>query len=62
MSAATINAQASQFASVRFLQTIGRAIDARDTYEELAVLNDAELAKRGIDRGGVFQKVLAKLG
>lgn len=62
MSAATINAQAGQFSGVRFFQTLGRALDARDTYEELSVLNDAELAKRGIDRGDVVQHVLAKLG
>jgi|GEM_PF-4666340 len=62
MSAVTINAQASQIPGVRFLKSLGRALDARDTYNELALLNDTELSKRGLDRNSIFKHVVEKLG
>ncbi|MDA0656107.1 MAG: hypothetical protein O2912_06860 [Proteobacteria bacterium] len=62
MSAATINAQASENAGVRFLRSFGQALNARDTFNELNILSDADLAKRGLNRDQVIEQVVAKLG
>ncbi|MGY9107197.1 MAG: hypothetical protein ACKVG0_11830 [Alphaproteobacteria bacterium] len=62
MNAATINAQASENAGVRFLRSFGQALNARDAFNELTVLSDADLAKRGLRRDQIIEQVVAKLG
>ena len=47
---------------LRFLNSLGRALDARDTFNELSLLNDLELSKRGLDRNGISKHVVEKLG
>ena len=54
--------KSNQFLGIKFLRTIGRALDARDTYCELSVLNDIELAKRGLNRNDIAKQAMAKLG
>jgi hypothetical protein len=61
MTAATMNAQAGRKTGFRFLETFGKALNARDTFNELNALNDQELAKRGLTRDGVLDEVVAKL-
>ena len=46
---------------LRFLNSLGRALDARDTFNELSLLNDLELSKRGLDRNGISKHVVEKL-
>ena len=62
MSALKIKGQAGQIPRLRFLNSLGRALDARDTFNELSLLNDLELSKRGLDRNGISIHVVEKLG
>ena len=62
MSASRLENKPGQFVGVRMLQAIGRALDARDTYRELSVLNDVELAKRGLHRNDIVKQAMEKLG
>ena len=62
MSASRSGNKPGQFVGVRVLQAIGRALDARDTYRELSVLNDVELAKRGLHRNDIVKQAMEKLG
>ena len=62
MSAVKIKGQAGQIPRLRFLNSLGRALDARDTFNELSLLNDLELSKRGLDRNGISKHVVDKLG
>ena len=47
---------------LRFLNSLGRALDARDTFNELSLLNDLELSKRGLDRNDISKHVVETLG
>ena len=62
MAASRSGSRSGQFVGVRVLQAIGRALDARDTYRELSVLNDVELAKRGLHRNDIVKQAMEKLG
>ena len=62
MAALRSGSKSGQFVGVRVLQAIGRALDARDTYRELSVLNDVELAKRGLHRNDIVKQAMEKLG
>ena len=62
MTASRSGSRPGQFVGVRILQAIGRALDARDTYRELSVLNDVELAKRGLHRNDIVKQAMEKLG
>ena len=62
MSAIKLSAQASRFPGIRFLNSFGRALNARDAFNELSLLNDSELSKRGLDRNSLFKHVVEKLG
>ena len=62
MAASKSGSKNGQFVGVRVLRAIGRALDARDTYRELSVLNDVELAKRGLHRSDIVKQAMAKLG
>ena len=62
MAASRSGSNPGQFVGVRVLQAIGRALDARDTYRELSVLNDVELAKRGLHRNDIAKQAMEKLG
>jgi hypothetical protein len=52
----------SENAGVRFLRSFGQALNARDAFNELTVLSDADLAKRGLRRDQIIEQVVAKLG
>ncbi|MBC27456.1 MAG: hypothetical protein CMM41_11590 [Rhodospirillaceae bacterium] len=62
MASSRLGMKPRQFVGVRVLQAIGRALDARDTYRELSVLNDVELAKRGLHRNDIVKQAMEKLG
>ena len=62
MSAVTIKGRAGQIPRLRFLNSLGRALDARDTFNELSLLNDLELSKRGLDRNSISKHIVEKLG
>ena len=62
MTASRSESKPGRFVGVRVLQAIGRALDARDTYRELSVLNDVELAKRGLHRNDIVKQAMEKLG
>ena len=62
MGAIKASAQASQFPGIRFLNSFGRALNARDAFNEVSLMNDSELSKRGLDRNSIFKHVLEKLG
>ena len=62
MTASRLGNKPRQFVGVRVLQAIGKALDARDIYRELSVLNDVELAKRGLHRNDVAKQAMEKLG
>jgi hypothetical protein len=62
MSTVTITGRAGQIPRLRFLNSLGRALVARDTFNELSLLNDLELSKRGLDRNGISKHVVDKLG
>ena len=62
MAASRSGSKPGRFVGVRVLQAIGRALDARDTYRELSVLNDVELAKRGLHRNDIAKQAMEKRG